>query len=58
MLLHAQCTCPRLRLATVAPQFVFSPNSVLRAAVSHRAVGRRPQVRSRPPYPRFSTLAC
>jgi hypothetical protein len=35
-----------------------SPKSVLRAAVSHRVVDRRLQVRSRPPHPRFSTLAC
>jgi hypothetical protein len=56
-MLRAQCTSPRLRLATVAPQFLSSSNSVLRATVSHRAVDHRIQVRSRPSHPRFRTLA-
>ena len=40
------------------PEFPFSPNSVLHAAVSELAVAKRLQVRSYPPCPRFSTLVC
>jgi hypothetical protein len=57
-LLHAQLTSPRLRLVIVAHEFQVSPNSALRAAVNPHAVDRRLQVRSHPPYPRFSTLSC
>jgi hypothetical protein len=56
-LLRAQCFAPRLQSSTVAPQFVISLNSVLRAAVSHRVVDRRLQVRSHPPHARFRTHA-
>jgi hypothetical protein len=46
------------RLLTIARAIAIPPKSVLRAAVSHRVVDHRLQVRSRPPHPRFSTLAC